>query len=241
MGEITFLDYDKISDTIMYLSKTVTLNFCVSLTRRNTNTNKIVPFHSEYIYNSDYKNKKCYSIKRNFNAYFIINDYNDYNNSVMIRPQDIVFLQMLLQNNVIPWFIGSKRIFSIDSDGKIIIKGKYSPAEFPVSEYKYISMLPIIITYEDGTLKEGIRMIINNKNNFIDMDINKFMEFYYYICNTDIYCAATNLLNYVKIGPYGMNQSDIGGNSFKEDYYSSNQEWNEQKDSGKRNNFFDSL
>ena len=102
-------------------------------------------------------------------------------------------------------------------------------------------MLPIIITYEDGTLKEGIRMIINNKNNFIDMDINKFMEFYYYICNTDIYCAATNLLNYVKIGPYGMNQSDIGGNSFKEDYYSSNQEWNEQKTFGKRNNFFDSL
>lgn len=239
MGTIQFTDYDKITDTIMYLSQYITLNFCVNLTRKNKATKKVISFHSEYSYDSDYMNKKCYSIKRGFSAFFILNDSRDYNNSFIIRPQDIVLLQMVMQNNIIPWFIGPKRIFGLDSDNKIIIKGKYTPVDFPISDYKYLSFMPIVIEYEDNATKEGIRIIINDKFNYIDIDINKFMEFYYYICNTDIYCAATNLLNYVKIPPYGLNMIDMNSSN---NYNNENNfdEWDNSNKKGK-NTFFDNL
>lgn len=246
MGQINFLDYDRISDTIMYLSQYITLNFCVSLSRKNKNTNQVLRFHSEYKYVNDYR--ECYSIKRNFNAYFILNDARDYNNSFVIRAQDIVLLQMIMQNNIIPWFIGNKRIFGLDDKNNIIIKGKYTPVDFPISDYKYISFSPIVCVYEDGATKEGIRLTINDKMNFVDIDVNKFMEFYYYICNTDIYTAAVTLLNYVKISPYGENLMDMNNpNRGSYGYEDTYEAWEGHKKSGgnnrevKENNFFKNL
>jgi len=249
MGQLTFLDYDKISDTLMYFSEYITLQFCVSLSRKQSKTNKVLRFHSEYKYRNNDDGRDCYSIKRNFNAYFILNDSRDYNNSFVIRTQDIVLLQMVMQNNIIPWFIGNKRIFGLDDKHNIIIKGKYSPVDFPISDYKYISFLPIVCVYEDGATKEGIRLVINDSGNFVDIDVNKFMEFYYYICNTDMYTAAVTLLNYVKMSPYGQNMMDIdnpsfGNNRYYEDSY---EEWDSHKYRGnsngqkKENNFFKNL
>lgn len=236
MGELTFLDYDKISDTLMFFSKDITLNFCVGLTRKNQR-NEIVHFHNEYEYKSN--GKQCYSIKRSINAYFTINDYRDYNNGVMIRAQDIALLQMIMNASIIPWVVGPKRIYAFDSNQKLIIKGKWNQVDFPLSEYKYLSFAPIVITYQDQTMKEGIRITINDKSNYVDIDINKFMEFYYYICNTDIYSAAIGLLNYVKSGPYGLNQTNMNKNGgFKDDNFG---EWDDAKKSGKKNTFFDSL
>ena len=63
MGDINFLNYEKITDTLMYFSKDICLNFCVKLKRKNKN-NEIVSFHSEYKYKHD--GNDCYSIKRIF-------------------------------------------------------------------------------------------------------------------------------------------------------------------------------
>src|SRR5574344_1055570 len=240
MGELTFLDYDKISDTLMYFSKEISLNFCVGLTRKNQQ-GQFVSYHNEYGYKNN--GKQCYSIKRNIYSYFIINDYRDFNNSILIRPQDVSLLQMILNSSIIPWVVGPKRIYSFDSNQKLIIKGKWSQVDFPLSEYKYLSFAPIIIAYQDQTMKEGIRITINNKSNYIDIDINKFMEFYYYICNTDMYSAAIGLLNYVKSGPYGMNLHNIdsdNNNDYRNDSFG---DWDDAKRSnkGKKNSFFDSL
>ena len=238
MGEFSFLNYDKITDTLMYFSKDICLNFCVKLTRKNTNK-EVVHFHSEYEYKMN--GDKKYSIKRIFFPVFIINDFRDFNNSVMIRPEDITLLQMILTNNVIPWVIGNKRIFSFDNENKLIIKGKQSQVDFPLSDYKYISFAPIVMTYQDMTMKEGIRLTINNKNNYVDIDINKFMEFYYYICNTDMYNAAIGLLNYVKSGPYKQNLIPIGGSNNFNNYDNGYEDWNTIKEEGKKKNFFDSI
>ena len=241
----SFMDYDKISDTIMYFTSEVSLKFVVNLSRKNKSGDR-TSFHSEYGYMSNYTNRKSYSIKRNISCFFSVDDCKDFNNSIIIRPQDVILLKMIMDNNIIPWFIGNTRIYDFDKSGKLILKGKWSPADFPLSDYKFMSFMPIVITYQDGTLKEGIRIIINDKNNFIDIDINKFFEFYYYICNTDMYNAAATLLNYVKCGPYEQNYFDMqtgtGSNNGDKGYNNESNEWSDLKGkSGKKNAFFDSL
>ena len=67
----------------------------------------------------------------------------------------------------------------------------------------------------DESVKEGIRMYINSDDTYVDYDINKFMEFFYYMMNTDMYNAAQNMIQYIKTQPYGTNLKDL--NSKKED------------------------
>lgn len=201
--EITsFLDYDKITDTLMYFDNNITLNFVVQLKRNNKGGVK-VPFHSEYVYRVF--QDEGLSIKRNFRYYFAINDAKDFNNSIMIQIQDLFLLKIMMENNIIPWYIGSSRIYSMNDDNNLIIKKKFNVESFPLSDYKYLSFSPIVINYTDNTSKEGVRICFNNNDNFVDITINKFLEFYNYIASTDVYNAAIGLVNYVKMQPYGMN------------------------------------
>lgn len=223
MNNILFVDYDKITDIIMYFNSTVTFNFSVNLSRKNKN-NEVVNYHSECKYTSEYLNKDCYSIKRVIDCYFLINDMKDYKNSIIIRPKDIIMLKMLISDMIIPWFIGSKRVFSFDNNKRLILKRKYHRAQFPVSDYKYISFIPIVLDYEDGTTKEGIRMELNSSDNYIDLDINKFLEFYYFISETDMYNAAINLLNYIVSVPHGVNMYDMTRDYGKPNMYNADTE-----------------
>ena len=207
MEPIHFTDYDKISDTLMYFSQDVILKFNVNLSKVGKNR-KRTPFHTEYAYQSSKSGYKAYSIKRQFNCFFTIDNVKSFEDNVMIRPQDVVLLQMVLRNQVLPWIMGSSRIYGFDDNERLILKGKFTKVDFPLSEYKYIAFLPIVIDYSDNTSKEGIRIIINRSDNIVDININQFLEFYYYISNVDMYSAACSLMNYVKMGPYGENMTD---------------------------------
>ena len=48
-------------------------------------------------------------------------------------------------------------------------------------------------------------MYMNHEDQFIDMDIDKFMSFYGILKNTDMYAAASNALTYAKTGNNGIN------------------------------------
>lgn len=203
---ITFLDYDKISDTLIYFSQEITLKFNVQLGKKDKDGRRKF-FHREVAYESKYSNVgPVVSIKRDMYFYFSIDDTRNYLNNIMIGIQDIPLLKMLIDNNIIPWFIGNKKIFGLSpDDGKIILTGKWKRQQFTLSDYKYIEFMPIVILYEDDKTNYGIRMIINDPDNFVDMDLNKFMSFYYIVTNTDMYSAASNLVCYTKQEPYGLN------------------------------------
>lgn len=212
-----FLDYDRITDTLMYFNQFVTLNFCVNLTRKNKNTGQLTHFHSEYRYENEYLGKESQSIKRFVDGYFMINDSRDYTNSIIITAKDILMLRFVLSDKVFPWFVGKKKVFAFDNTNKLMLRGNWKTVEFPLSEYKYINFKPILLTYEDGTYKEGLRMIINSSDNILDIDINKFFEFYYYMFNVDMYLASITLLNYVKMIPYDCNCIDVSrGNNMND-------------------------
>lgn len=228
---ISFIDYNKIQDNLMYFTKTISLKFNVILQRRDKDGNYISNL-SEYGYSFSDNDRMNYCIKRNMNFFFTIDDKNNYDNSIMIRTKDIEPLKLLLDGNIIPWFIGNNRIFDTVKN-KLVISGKFTKAVFPISESKYMIFYPIILTYDDGKDIEGIRLEMNSPENYIDITLGKFMEFVYYIKNTDMYNAACNALTYVKTPPYLENFTQMGNEYSSTSVYTSNPK--------KKNKFFDSL
>lgn len=238
MGDIIYSDFDKISDVILFFSNDLTLSICMQLNKKNKD-NKISNFQQTFHYISKNLDKESYSIKRTMQAYFAINDLKDYKNGVMLKANDIVFLKMLIDNNILPWFIGNDRIFFLDNQNKLQIRGKWDYQEFKINEYSFLAFAPIVIRYEDGTDKEGIRMLINSKDRFVDLTIDIFMAFYYYISNTDLYNAAANMANYVKMAPYDVGIIDMNANGYEDRYTQyGNDDWNAAKKSGRSNNNF---
>ncbi|MCD8224326.1 MAG: hypothetical protein LUC99_05700 [Clostridiales bacterium] len=212
ISPIHFLDYDKISDTLLYFSRTISLRFNVRLASKNRDGRR-KPYHVEYRYPTEqYSNVgEVISLKRDFRFYFSIEDADDLKNGVMITPQDVTILKLRIENSILPWFIDGKRnIFGENPDnGKLIITGQWEPQYMIFKDYKYLEFMPIVLEDENGKTDRGIRMCMNSTGNFTDMSLYTFMEFYYYIANTDMYSVAANMLVYVKMQPYGTNLVNV--------------------------------
>lgn len=201
---IDYTDYDRITDRLMYLSSNITLNFTVTLSKKDKLGNR-THIHYETEYASKYKDQNMSrSIKRDIIYYFTLDNIQDFANGLVLFPQDIEILKMLLNQQILPWFFGSNRVFGIKED-KLYVKEFGNPVVYAQSDYKFVSFNPIVFEYEDGKYKEGIRIYLNNQEAFADLDIDKFMQFVNIIKCTDMYNAALSIINYVKIPPYGIN------------------------------------
>lgn len=238
MGNIQFIDFDKISDTIMFLSNDMTLSICLPLNTK-AKDGKIKNFHSEYKYYSNQLNKESYSIKRTIQPYFSINDLKDFKNGIMLKINDVWMFKMLVDNRIMPWFVGQNRIFFFDNNKRLQIKGKYDIQELRLNDYSYLAFAPIVIRFEDGSDKEGVRMIVNSKDRYVDLTIDSFISFYCLLTKTDLYNAGANLANYVKTAPYdcGLYNCDSSEDPRLNDYP---ENWNNAKGNG-NNNFFNKL
>lgn len=223
-----FTDYNKITDILMYLDDKgkFRLSLVVKLNSKDKNNNER-NFHSEYHYPNEYKGINRYSITRNFSEYFLLGDPKDFKKSVIIRPSDLMMMRLVLNNVVRPWFIGNGYLYTLKDD-KLILTGTFNDAEIAFDDYSVIHIHPIVYTFRDGKMSEGIRLYINSKTDFCDMPITKFWEFYYYMTQVDIYTAASIMVNYVKTQPYGQNMLENG----QSDFYNG---------SKKRNGYFDNL
>lgn len=199
---VSFLEYGRITDTILWFDTNVKLSISVNLTYNSRNKNKSGSNLSEYIYYNENMGTNMVSVKRNIDCYFCI-DSTDKELFLPIYPRDIYILQKAMTDMVLPWFFGEKTMFKMDNNGRLILKGKYTPVEIPFNNTYFIRFDPIVIDYVDGTCKDGVRLTFNNNNSYVDININKLLEFYYYIMNTDLICAAQNMINYIKTPPYG--------------------------------------
>ena len=69
---IDYTDYDRITDKLMFLSPTITLNFTVALSRKDKNGNR-AHIHTDMEYASKFRDQNvARSIKRDINYYFTI-------------------------------------------------------------------------------------------------------------------------------------------------------------------------
>lgn len=233
---VQYQDYDKIVDILMYLSKDITFNFNVILSKKSASNDRMF-FHYETEYKSKYFGvDKGRTIKRNMTYFFTLDDKTNYLNSFIMRPQDVVLILMGMDQKVLPWFSGKNRIYKL-IENQLVITGEYSSFDYIENENKYISIHPIVITYEDGTFKEGVRIYLNTDSVFVDIDLDKFMGLYYTLKNTDMYAIACSMVTYVKTPPYDINtfrMAGLGGGMVQDN-------WNDSTNDQKGNNFLNSI
>lgn len=229
---ISFEDYDRITDTLMYLSDDLTLNFSVALSRK-TITGERRFFQWEIMTGSDKYGSNKRSIKRYMNFYFIINSKSDFNSGVVLRPQDVEILIMVIEQKILPWYFGDKKTNAFQMIGEDIALKKFEPVVYTQSEAKYLVFEPIIFSYNEKSTR-GIRMSLQSGIS-ADMEIDTFMGFLH-ILRSDMYATACILANYAKMQPYGINTyNPVGLGAPPADKVDS---WN----SGfKRNSFLDNV
>jgi hypothetical protein len=238
---IQFEDYDRISDLLMYLSDAITLNFTVALSRKSRDGGRAF-FQYESEYDSKYIGQlKSRSIKRQMNFYFVIDNKNDFGNGFILRPQDVVIVLKVIEDQLLPLYFDPKKRIYKEIEDKLVIKGEFNPIVYAQSEYKFISFAPIVCVYNDG-FKEGIRLTVNS--DYVDIDIDKFMGFYYLLKNTDMYSAACNMVTYTKQAPYGVNTfkgGGLGGGYYSDQWNNTNDIEQEYNKSKRGNSFLDKL
>ena len=244
---LEYIDYDRISDTLIYFDNGISFEFSVQLSKPDMMKNRRF-FESEYSYPSKYSGRdNDHSIKRVMSYNFALNVKDNFMAGIMLRNQDVEILSRLISENVLPWFMGNSRIFKV-VDSKLTIIGNIDPVLFTQSIYKYIRFDPTVIDYNDGTFKEGVRMEISDPAIWTYVDIDKLFGLLNLLKNTDMYGAAIGLTNYAKMGPHGLSSNNIkkglgGGrlaenNSVEEAFSDVKKSWN--NNSVKKNKFLDS-
>lgn len=206
---ISFEDYDRITDTLMYLSDTLVLSFTVNLsTKTRERTRRF--FHSEAEYPSRYIGPPdtLHSVRRSMYYCFKLENKSNFMNSFTMKPNDVAIILQLIENKLFPWIFGNDRIYDIKDD-QLVITGNYSPIIYAQSEYQYIKFVPTVCEISEK-FKEAIEITVNESLTAI-VDIDRFMMFYYTLKNTDMYGVACSLVNYVKIPPYHINSSSLRG------------------------------
>ena len=207
-----FIDYDKISDVIIWFDRNYYMKLNVRLSRTDKSGNRL-PFHSEYKAGF---NSISYSIRRDYSVYYSI-ECSDKTiadkNYAVLYPGDVYVLNMLINNNILPWFMGETRIFSKNKDDRLFIRSEVERQYLPLSGGSFLSFTPTIIEYTmDDTSKEGITIAMNHDNITFDISVDKFFQFAYILSNTDMISAAIGMINYVKTKPYLVNYKDLTQN-----------------------------
>ena len=210
-SSINYTDFDRISDTILFLDNIHTLDFVTRLSGKDKNGyRRFYEFESQYQSNQYLGTDIGRSIKRNMSFYYVITNKTLFTGGITLRVNDVFILHTLIQNNILPWFFGSTRIFK-EKNKRLVIIGEYKPVLYTKDNQNWINFDPIVMEYEDGGFKEGIRMTINSNDDFIDLNIDRFLELYGCLNYQNMYLQAEAQCNYAKTAPYLANNLVING------------------------------
>ncbi len=193
-----WIDYDKITDSLMYLSNGASIQFSVNL-KYTTKTGETRSFHNEYIYGNG-----SVSIKRQYDFCIIIKLLDQY---VMITINDIYLIRMQL-DKIEKWFTATKT-FGIKNQQLFVVNKKKPIRIYGLVQRKWLEFEPIVITYEDGMQEQGVRMTLSDYNYFVDIGVNKFFGMKYLFDTVDMFQMAQNMLNYVGRPERGTNITDL--------------------------------
>lgn len=190
---VSYLKYEKISDTMMYLGNSVSLKFNIKLAKKGVD-GKRYHYHKEYMYPANYINADTLiSVKRDFEYYISLESSKDKDFFCIITINDILLVRSIMKQTS-KWLDGSIETFAIKKN-KLVLLGKFNPISIPLSTGKSIGFQPIVITNVNDIQSQGIRMSIDN--NYIDISANVFMGFVYLITTIDMFSCAQTMLNYL--------------------------------------------
>lgn len=207
---LNYTDFDRIHDIIMYFDNNFSLGFVTRLSSKSqTGYRKFYEFQSEYPINKYAGVDKGHSIKRIMFFYYIIENKQYFDSSMILKANDVYIIRNIIDNSVFPWFFGSTRIYK-EKDERLVITGDFQPVSYIQNLQRWLRIEPIVISYEDG-FKEGVRIYVNSDNDFMDLSLDKFIEFVCYMDPKMMYTQSMAQCNYVKIAPYDSNMISVGG------------------------------
>lgn len=202
-NDIDFTQYERVQDTLMYLTDRVTLSFVLALSKKTMNGQRSF-FHYETQYNSDSYGTQLRSIKRNMSYYFLISNKDIFGSGIVMRPQDVEIIIMLIQQKVLPWFFGTQEQHAFQIVNDTLALKEFTPVVYTQSENRFIGFEPIVYKYENSEqYAEGINLLFCEGES-CPMTLDKFMGLFN-ILKSDMYAIACNLATYAKTPPYGVN------------------------------------
>ena len=213
MIKIVHNDYEKISDTIMWLNSSFVLKFNVVLNRYSDKFGR-TNFHKEVAYYKD--NNCCININREFDYFLSVEsmqkDREGFKLAVQIKMNDIYFFKFKL-NQVSEWFTAEKNIsLFAKKDGKIFMPSKTNPIRVSLSYGNFIEFEPSILNLDNGSQSIGVRMYVNSESEGSFISVDRLLSIKYFIDNFNMYESAQLMLNYVNRPTYGTNLYDMTGN-----------------------------
>jgi len=202
---MNYTDFDKITDTIIYFDNIHTLDFCTRLSGKDKNGyRRFYEFEIQYNSNQYLGTDIGNSIKRTMSFYYIINNKTMFTSSILLRINDVYILHNIIKDRILPWFFSSNRIFA-EKNNRLVINGTFKPVEYIKDLQNWLRFEPIVMEYEDNTYKEGIRMTICTNDDYVDMNIDKFLEFFAILNYQTMYLQSEAQCNYAKMNPHGLN------------------------------------
>lgn len=208
---ITHDYYDKISDDIMILGRNSILRFNVSLSNYNQD-GKRQNYHKEFLYE---KNGQLIAMmRRSFDCFFsfenIVPQENGQKEFIRIGLIEFLAFQYKIKECA-EWFTSPKYedLYAINQYNKLIIQRKIQTALERLPMQKYLLFEPSIIEYDNGTLERAIRIYMNSPDNFVDLNIDRYMALWYIITNFNMYQSAQLMLNYLQRPDYGTNMLNM--------------------------------
>jgi hypothetical protein len=210
METIDYSEYDRITDTLMYLSDDIAVNFTLALSRKSRNGERLF-YHYESMYGSDKFGSSQRSIKRNMNFYFVIDIRSNFNAGFIIRLQDKEMIVRLIESKVLPWYFGNAAEQAFQIIGDKISLTDYQPVIYTQAglyDTKLLSFEPVV--YIENELEcRGIRLSLSTGYS-VSISIDKFMGFYS-LLKSDMYAIAASMATYAKTQPYGINSHNMSG------------------------------
>lgn len=215
-----FMKYDKISDDVYVLGANTVLRFNVSLSKI-TSDGKRYHFYKEFEYGSRAQGyPSLITIKRSYDYYLSIeniqkNKITDEKAFIRIGPYEYYrFMSQLDQVKV--WFTDKKfKGLFASTKGKLILTSPVPESTLGgYPQNKFLRFIPTIIDHNEGknSMEPGIELDLSNYNNYVTMDLNRFMGLYYTVSRFNMYESAQNLVGYIGF-PTGNNRISMEPNS----------------------------
>ena len=197
-----FMKYDKISDDVLVLGPNAVLRFSVSLSK--ISSDKRYHFYKEFEYPSKSKEfPRLVTIKRSYDYYLSIenvqkNKLTDDKAFIRIGINDLYRFRSQLEE-VYRW-IFDKRYKSLyaTSKGKLVLTNPIPESilgGYP--QNKFLRFVPTVIGKDGFPEEKGIELAMSNYNNYVVMNIDRFMGLYYTVTNFNMYQCAQTMVGYL--------------------------------------------
>lgn len=219
MQELTFENYNKISDVMMNLGKNANLLFTMRLYNDSEKFGRSY-YHSEVQYFNESTGSKLINVKRKFDSYISFEQTHAVNGErgfVMIRNEDIRMLRKAVEDMELHVVEHFQDIY-VSKNGSVHVRKVQNPIEIsglPLN--KYLVFTPDIVENYNGSTSAAIRVTLGNPNLYVLMTLKKWSGLIECLNNANMFLYSQNASTYMGRPPFGTNMYDMTSKQGVED------------------------